>query len=111
MKVTTIVATISQMLVLATLAFGQTTTQAPSADAMATQQLTGIVSDSRCKGCVAPRTSPSHALETVFMKKVLVTCLSWTTGSTRWRATETSSTDLREDLPRSQGVLVEMLFW
>jgi hypothetical protein len=41
-----------QVLALFTLAFGQTTTPAPGPgpDAPATQQLTGIVSDSVCKG-------------------------------------------------------------
>jgi len=60
MKALRIVGSISEVLVLASLAFGQTTTQAlsASADATSVQQLTGIVSDSRCKGWRSPKNQP-----------------------------------------------------
>ena len=52
MKALTIVTSISEVLVLASLAFGQTTPTVPSVgrDATAVQELTGIVSDGVCKG-------------------------------------------------------------
>ena len=52
MKALKIVASISEVLVLLSLAFGQTAAPVPSAspDATAVQELTGIVSDGICKG-------------------------------------------------------------
>ncbi len=52
MKALTIVTSISEVLVLASLAFGQTTPTVPSVgrDSTAVQELTGIVSDGVCKG-------------------------------------------------------------